>query len=316
MTVEVTCDESGSEGEKLVGGCTDVFCHASVRLTLDEAEECMSVLRAMIRSPAVEYKAFHLQRQKNRHALDWFLGARGPIQGRANAFLVDKTYLLLLAFADRLTRTHDPEVRRLGVVGVASALYRASDEKWTPFLVALNDLMRWGPAGDNTATGTLVELAEALVPSEPGPARHVLGLLGTRHADLDALLRTSSQPDPTRPFALDQLVPAIMRAVDRWGEPGAPVSIVHHTQRTLTENRIARIAAVRGGRFQSMRLADPLDDLRVQIADLLAGVTRRAASEELAGAGDPALTALLRDYVDPRSVWCDEESWARVSPAT
>jgi len=30
--VQIACDESGYEGEKLIGGMTDVFAHASVRV--------------------------------------------------------------------------------------------------------------------------------------------------------------------------------------------------------------------------------------------------------------------------------------------
>jgi hypothetical protein len=48
------------------------------------------------------------------------------------------------------------------------------------------------------------------------------------------------------------------------------------------------------------------------VADLLAGVTRKAASDELAGHGDAPLTALLRGYVDRSSLWCEQESWARL----
>jgi hypothetical protein len=51
-------------------------------------------------------------------------------------------------------------------------------------------------------------------------------------------------------------------------------------------------------------------DPRVQLADFLAGIARKIASDELNGRGDPALTALLRPYVDPASVWGDERSWA------
>lgn len=35
--MEIACDESGSDGENLTGGNTDVFAHASVRLTVETA---------------------------------------------------------------------------------------------------------------------------------------------------------------------------------------------------------------------------------------------------------------------------------------
>ncbi|WP_434446107.1 DUF3800 domain-containing protein [Lentzea sp. E54] len=94
MAVEIACDESGSEGEKLVGGVTAVFAHAGVRFSHEEASACVETLREMIRSPAQEYKANHLLRQKNRRALLWFLGPDGPLAGRARVQLVDKRRFL------------------------------------------------------------------------------------------------------------------------------------------------------------------------------------------------------------------------------
>jgi hypothetical protein len=310
---EVTCDESGAEGEKLVGGCTEVFCHASVRLTVAEAAACVDEVHRMIRSPVTQYKAIHLLREKNRFALDWFLGPLGPVHGRANAFLVDKTHLLLLRLADRLART-PPFASDLGATAdVAATLYRAAGPSWTPFLVLLNEVMRWGPVGDGVATDELVALADALAAAEPpGTARDVLALFARRHSDVDALLRPVAQPDPTTRLAMDQLLPAILRAVDHWAADGEPVVLVHDTHRTLTDARMAQLVASRPGRLAAMRLARAEEDPRIQVADFLAGVARTVATKELAGTADPALSALLRDYVDPRSVWCDQASWARL----
>jgi hypothetical protein len=50
------------------------------------------------------------------------------------------------------------------------------------------------------------------------------------------------------------------------------------------------------------------------VADFLAGVARKIASDQLRGNDDPELTALLRPYVDPLSVWGDAASWARLAP--
>jgi hypothetical protein len=55
-------------------------------------------------------------------------------------------------------------------------------------------------------------------------------------------------------------------------------------------------------------------DPRVQIADFLAGVARKVASDELDGRGDAELVALLRTYVDPASVWGDDRSWSVLRP--
>lgn len=61
-TMEVACDESGSDGENLLAGNTDVFAHGSVRLSVESAAGCVQDIRNRIRSPAVEYKANQLLR--------------------------------------------------------------------------------------------------------------------------------------------------------------------------------------------------------------------------------------------------------------
>jgi hypothetical protein len=94
MALEIACDESGSEGEKLVGGVTAVFAHAGVLMSHEEAAGCVATLRSMIKSPAVEYKANHLLRTKNRWVLLWFLGPAGPLAGKARVQLVDKRRFL------------------------------------------------------------------------------------------------------------------------------------------------------------------------------------------------------------------------------
>jgi hypothetical protein len=134
--MEIACDESGSEGDNLVGGVTDVFAHASVHLGLDAAEACVLEIRGRIRSPALEYKANHLLREKHRAVLVWLLSADGPIHGRATVHLVEKTYWLL----GKVTEF-------LGAQDQALPLYlsgpvRFGDERWAALLRRFNDMMR------------------------------------------------------------------------------------------------------------------------------------------------------------------------------
>src|SRR5215211_593808 len=90
--LQIACDESGYEGEKLIGATTDVFAHASVHLPIEAATGFVQELRARILSPASEYKATHLLREKHREVLRWFLGPQGPVHGRAHVFLIDKSF--------------------------------------------------------------------------------------------------------------------------------------------------------------------------------------------------------------------------------
>ncbi len=176
--MEIACDESGHEGEKLAGGVTDVFAHAGVRLPLADAEACVAELRRRIRSPAEEYKANHLLREKHRATLVWFLGPDGPLPGRAAVLLVDKALVL---------------VRALGADDALLTAGRAADPAdWTAFLVAANTRLR----------GADADLAAAVRRLRAGGV--AAGLLD----------RIDLAPTPVE---LDPLVPAIATAITRWG---------------------------------------------------------------------------------------------------
>jgi hypothetical protein len=234
--LEIACDESGYEGEKLIGTTTDLFAHASVRLDIAVAEEFMAELRSRIRSPATEYKANHVLREKHRRVLRWLLGPDAPLRGNVNVFLIDKAYFV---FGKLLDPALYHEARQA---------FRPAD--WSGLLTTANDLMR----------------------------------------DKDSAHRTE----------LDPLIPAVVRAVARWGP--RPVSIVHDRQNTFTPERIARIHELCAGGLAQLRLGDSSVDARIQVADIAAGAVRKIASDELHGHGDPELTALLPPYVDKESI--------------
>ncbi|PZF83290.1 DUF3800 domain-containing protein [Jiangella anatolica] len=289
--VEIACDESGSEGERLAGGNTDVFGYGSVLIDAAAAAACVAELRDRIRSPAVEYKANHLLRSKHRAALAWFLGPTGPIAGHAHVYLVDKPFLL---------------VTRVVAEGAAT-LYRAGPRvfgpaAWTAFLTAANDLLRSsgrGPVPDDPAAAFAVAVAglTAAAPAD-GPVAAVVDALRAGRA-------------PGAVTSLDPLLPAFVRAVEHWSAPGRPVRVLHDEQRILTPRRLAALGTL-DGRLAGVRFADSITEPRVQVADFLAGVARRIAEDALAGAPDPELVALLRPYVDPASIWAD---WATLRPA-
>src|SRR4051794_19420965 len=114
----IACDESGYEGEHLVGGVTAVFAHAGTDLDVAEAEEVVAHLRARIRSPAQEYKANHLLRSKHRGALEWTLER---MAGHASVHLVDKAFLL----AETLAKIVPGESLTSSVLVAAEPVLRA-----------------------------------------------------------------------------------------------------------------------------------------------------------------------------------------------
>lgn len=81
----------------------------------------------------------------------------------------------------------------------------------------------------------------------------------------------------------------------------------------LTPERIAWI--MESAPLSDVQLVAARSDARVQLADFLAGIARKLASDELNGRGDPALTALLRPYIGTDSVWGDAGSGLRLGTA-
>ena len=308
-THQIACDESGWAGDNLHDAGTDVFAHASVRISHEQAARIVGEVRERIRSPAEEYKATHLLRARHRDVLEWFLGPGGPLRADAHVYLVDKPYALVRALADELSRG---PCRGQAAADIAARLQSGGERTlgaagWSRFLGEANTVLRArrriGPPLPpvrlaRTNGGSSLAAAAELVAdraSEPWS-------------------RETHEPGTMR---LDPLPAAIVRTAAYWTTDGTCVSIVHHQQSTLTDQRVAAIVADESlhGRLTGVSLADSRTDLRVQIADYLAGVARSIASAERGGHGDETLTTMLRPYVARDSVWGDSASWARLRAA-
>ena len=295
VPLEIACDESGSEGEKVVGGTTRMFAHASVDIDTALAADCIVELRGRTRSPAEEYKASVVLRTQNRSALVWLLGDGGPLAGRAHVHLVEKQ-----AYAVR-------ELVALvgGPAPLADALHREAVEEvgeaaWTGLLSAFNDLMRARGRVDVELTGAaFLRRVDAL------PGGGAVGALAglVRDVDQEALLGPLTDTARMTP-RLQPLVPALVAAVRHWGRGGRPVLLVHDQQQALTPRRVAHVRELLveqgdgAGPLVDVRLVDSRADSRVQVADLLAGAARRIAEDRLDGHGDDALRGLLAPYAD------------------
>lgn len=312
---EIACDESGSDGENLTGGNTDVFAHGSVDVPRADAAAAIREIRDRIRSPAEEYKANHLLREKHRAVLEWTLGPSGPLHGRAYVHLTEKTFFMVERVVDLL----------LGDPAGATPLFRAGAhtfgaERWKAFLAASNALLRVrGDAngGPGAPVDAFFRAVDALAERAPGlgdeEVADVLKLLGgarSRAEEQRARLLASPALIPV----LNPLLPAIVRTAAYWSAGGRAVTLVHDRQNMLTEERIEWLRET--ARIEGLRLVVARDDTRVQLADFLAGIARSIASHELNGRGDTTLTALLRPYVDSGSawgsVWGDERSKRRL----
>jgi hypothetical protein len=338
--LEIACDESGYEGEKLIGTTTDVFAHASVHLDTESATACMQELRRRIRSPATEYKANHLLREKHRAVLIWLLGPLGPLSGRASVYLIDKAFFVVGKVIDLLTDRVGPTAPGFGVgqnrqaAAMTGALYGESrcgldPLLWEAFLAASNTLLRAkDPLAVRTSLTSFFNTIDALRLDGSGVSTDEVLRLVERAKRDPATLRARLLDNSAIMSPMDPLIPAIVHAVIRWGDDDNPVSIVHDRQNTLSADRIAQlkdlfsglVSAVLShsarGRLAGLTLVDSTVDPRVQVADILAGTARKVTSDELNDRGDAELTALLRPYVDPHSIWGDDRSWALLEPTS
>lgn len=311
-TLEVVCDESGSDGENLTGGNTDVFAHGSVSMPMEVAAAYVQEVRDRIRSPATEYKANHLLREKHRDVLEWLLSPSGPIDGHSHVHLTEKAYFVVDRAVDLL----------LGDGTEALALYRQGrsafgEERWRDFLDAANRLLRVRINGeaDGPVDGffrTVDDLRRA------HPRMEILARLAAARPRAEAYRARLLEGPPLIPV-LNPLLPAIVHTVAHWSAGGRTVRVVHDRQNMLTEQRIAWIEeqAVRAGiGFAGLELVQARWDPRILLADFLAGIARKLASDELNGRADPALIALLRPFVGPTSLWGDARSRASLTETT
>jgi hypothetical protein len=317
--VEVACDESGSDGENLTGGNTDVFAHASVRLPVESADAYVREIRNRIRSPAEEYKANHLLREKHRAVLEWFLGPDGPVHGSAHVHLTEKAFFVVDRALDLLLGG-DEDAEGDGAEAVT--LYREGrrtfgEEPWRQFLAASNQLLRIRNDGEATAPADVFFRTVDVLRKEHSRTRagEILGRLAEARPRTRAdAYRARMLESPDVFPVLNPLLPAIVRTADHWSAGGRSVRLVHDRQNLLTPDRIAWLKAVT--RIDELLLVHSRDDARIQLADFLAGIARKLASDELGERADPVLTALLRPYVGVESVWGDERSGARLGTST
>jgi hypothetical protein len=283
---EIACDESGYEGEKFIDTTKDVFAHASVLLEPATAAACLDELRRRVKSPATQYKAGHLLREKSRAALEWFLGPGSGMPGHGHVYLIDKPYFVI----GTLARLFDLDAEELYREGPA----RFGPDRWPLFLTAANDLLR---AKDRPGVvDEFVRVAAGHVP------------VGRERAEL---FRAWLRADPVRNSVLDPLVPAIAVAVDRWGDAENPVAVAHDRQAQLPAARVARLRELCGDRLADLRFLDAVSHPRIQLADMLAGTVRKIATDERHGGADPLLAGLARPYVALSSVWPENAAGTR-----
>lgn len=318
MPLEIACDESGFTGGNLTFRHA-VFTHASVQVSAAAAADEMTRLRRRVAAHG-ELKASWLLRWCDRDDLVRFLTA-GDVFDGAVVHVADIRLFLLARLCDVLLGSHevsgldlpgaDPDTWAVAVELHGNGEQAFGIQRWQAFLTTAGNSLRtnsrWVPA---TAAADLESaLAELAALPSPEPLRDALRLLRT-HGGRVRAVRRSLASDARRPPLLEPLLPALDRAVQTWGADHPSLVVVHDEQSALTTWRVAEMRtrlthAHPGHRLEVIRV-DSREDARVQIADLVAGIARRAAVGRLRTGQDSELLDLVRPLVDATSVWTDD----------
>jgi hypothetical protein len=319
--IQIACDESGFSGGNLVGvGHSPVFAHASIHLEPDTAAELIKHLRREIGARGTgEYKSPEILRPRRRPLLLWLLGPSSPIYGNAYVHLTDTRFFVLARMIDVLLGGQPASGitapgRNARTRPMALTLYDQGEQsygrfRWQEFLGLSANLFRtnnrWLPKTPvETFYATVENLATSSAPAE---VSEVMDLLRSTQPVAEAT-RASYLENPKLTPLMEPLLPALNGAVHYWGSYAQTLSVVHDEQSALTPERIADIATAYaanqpGHQLTDVRLVDSSREPRVQIADFVAGIARRLASDQLQDHEDLEIAALLEPLVDHQSVW-------------
>jgi len=271
--VEVACDESGFTGTNLLDPGSPVIAHASVDLTVGEAAEVLATLRSRFGHPrAAEHKAAALLRFGESRAVQWF---RHETHSRSHVHVIDKRSYIASRVLELLvlTPSYGSGTQLSEVPGEAVAALRERPDVLAAF-VAMTRLKHRRRADPAAVDRFLV------VASDGAP-----GLGGVARAGVEGVLGRLLDGDPEVPPPLEPLVPAVAETALWWSARRRSVAVVHDEQSALTPQRMARLAAYLADAVApgpppllGVRQVDSRQDPRVQVADLLAGLARRAST--------------------------------------
>ena len=273
-SVEIACDESGFSGSNLLDPGSPLITHASVDLAVPDAAELVAVLRSRFRRRAsTEYKSNLLLRPEQRPALEWFLTT---LRGHAHVHVIDKTRYV----ASRVIELLVVEPSYGAGTSLASdhgeAVAGLSRE--TEFLDAFLRMTRTKRLRliDHVAVDRFFAAMPADIP--------VLRELKRSHVE-NVLMRLIDD-DPAIPPPLEPLVPALAETALFWSGGRRSVAVVHDEQSALTRHRVARLRTYLAAAvfpapppLLTVIQVDSRHDPRVQVADLLAGIARRLATD-------------------------------------
>lgn len=329
--IEVSCDESGNEGENLTRSGSRIFTHASVSISMEVADALMSQLRQDLGSNAAEIKSKTLLDPTNRDLLKRLL-VEPRLAANAIIHLTDKRYFVVGKMVDLIVEQvlHEDghDIYSNGVAGdMARLLFLEGPAQlgtdWDIAVDQFNTMLRTTVRKGSPAT--LLDFytsINALTPRASGLFARVLRIIEAGQSEAADLIANKTKTAEDY-LALDPTFAALATVVRAWHDrTNLPVRVVHDETSLLTPKRIqamkrglADSAVPEAGLgpvpLLSVSLVDSKTDSRVQIADLLAGAARMLAVDALAGGTDP-LVRQLRPHLYPEPLWGEPLSLIRL----
>jgi hypothetical protein len=330
----IACDESGWDGEQLVGRQRRFMVYASVAADDVEAAALIQQLRdqAGIRQ-ARELKFDLFKKRTNRWSLLqqlWEPG--GALHGRCSVYMVDKEYAAAAKVIDLLLeeKEHD-EGGNLYADGKARALARTLalegpralrgtlfQELMSAF-VALASLR--GTSRQDEALGVFVAALDQAWAASTRKA--VTALLDRLRETRDYATALHADPaDPVFP-QLEMLIPAVAQTARRWDRRVGRVSVLTDEQQMLTDDALRTVREYacapvgmtlltreRGADVAAVVRGSSVDHPSIQLADLLAGAAAAVAERHEGNLSDvgeglwPVITSFVEEssllpYDDP-----------------
>lgn len=310
MTEEITqlaFDESGSDGENLATATHAVFAHGSCALSVDEASEFMSELRARIGSRSLELKSREALKPDSRPDFLDLVREFDLANDKANVYLAEKSYFLagkmisLLveeAAYDRGVILGPDQERAFADILHSRIASGAGEDVWRRMLVSFNRLVKQpasrargperGPRDSQPFVQALWDAKNENTDKKLAPVLDLLWEARSYAASFETVSESILRE-------LDPTIPSLVAGAGTWGMrlDGAPFEIIHDEHWALTPDSIAVAVAVApmnhflpGGDLRGITLAHSEDDERVQVADLVAGLGRLAVvPREVVNAG-------------------------------
>jgi len=325
----IACDESGSEGENIMGSRDPLFVHASTSVGLDFAEELLADFRASTRSQAPEIKSKTALRAANRPALLRMLAAVGS---SGNIYLLEKQFFMAAKLVNTLIAEPAAELG-MDVAGAgqgrqfASMLHERApqalgDESWRALLESFNDLIRLHARKGDSPPAPHVFLDHLRSARGRCDDRVVGEILEWIWQFRDHVSNYSDTDQRSRFREFDPMFGTLTSIAMTWTVRVGDVpmeflvdeySTLDATTITMIKQAVSEPLNLRGealprSNLRDIRSIDSRHDARVQVADVLAGVGQEIARMAYAGVLDDDLQNATREMLDGNGMWADDSA--------